>query len=288
MARNAEKAMTTLARWRALQLGTLGGKERRPYLASECKDLKECERWRREILREISKKVTQIQNAGLGEYRIRDLNDEINKLLREKYHWEVQIFNLGGPNYRRIGPRYLDREGREVPGNRGYRYFGAARDLPGVRELFEQEPMPIPKKSRAELMKDIDADYYGYRDDDDGILIPLEQEAEKEAVAKAIAEWHSKKEAGTLEDKNQEENIYITRKLKASLNLLDDSVLAESDEEMETEAPRFVAHVEVPSQKEVEEAILRRKKQELLEKYVSTDLLMETEETSQEVRKLQN
>ena len=52
----------------------------------------------------------------------------------------------------------------------------------GVRELFEQEPMPVPKKSRAELMKDIDADYYGYRDDDDGILIPLEQEAEKEGI----------------------------------------------------------------------------------------------------------
>nr|SVE86257.1 EOG090X09UC [Daphnia similis]SVE86885.1 EOG090X09UC [Daphnia similis]SVE87510.1 EOG090X09UC [Daphnia similis]SVE88139.1 EOG090X09UC [Daphnia similis] len=280
MARNAEKAMTTLARFRAAQLGTLGGKDRRPYLASECKDLKECERWRREILREISKKVTQIQNAGLGEYRIRDLNDEINKLLREKYHWEVQIFNLGGPNYRRIGPRYLDREGREVPGNRGYRYFGAARELPGVRELFEQEPMPVPKKSRAELMKDIDADYYGYRDDDDGILIPLEQEAEKEAVAKAVAEWQAKKEAGLLElDKNNtEENIYTTRKLK------DDSVLADSDEEMETEAPRFVAHVAVPSQKEVEEAILRRKKQELLEKYVSSELLMETEETSKNLQ----
>nr|SVE85628.1 EOG090X09UC [Daphnia pulicaria] len=283
MARNAEKAMTTLARFRAAQLGTLGGKDRRPYLASECKDLKECERWRREILREISKKVTQIQNAGLGEYRIRDLNDEINKLLREKYHWEVQIFNLGGPNYRRIGPRYLDREGREVPGNRGYRYFGAARELPGVRELFEQEPMPVPKKSRAELMKDIDADYYGYRDDDDGILIPLEQEAEKEAVAKAVAEWQAKKEAGLLEsDKNYgaEENIYTTRKLK------DDSVLADSDEEMETEAPRFVAHVAVPSQKEVEEAILRRKKQELLEKYVSSELLMETEETSKTVNEM--
>ena len=49
-----------------------------------------------------------------------------------------------------------------------------------MRELFEQEPLPVPKKSRAELMKDIDADYYGYRDDDDGILIPLEHEAEKE------------------------------------------------------------------------------------------------------------
>jgi len=217
MARNAEKAMTTLARWRNAQLGTLGGKDRRPYLASECKDLKECERWRREILREISKKVTQIQNAGLGEYRIRDLNDEINKLLREKYHWEVQIFNLGGPNYRRIGPRYLDREGREVPGNRGYRYFGAARELPGVRELFEQDPLPVPKKSRAELMKDVDADYYGYCDDDDGILIPLELEAEKDAVAKAVAEWLAKKESGDLDsEKNEEENIYVCHQYKVS------------------------------------------------------------------------
>lgn len=33
----------------------------------------------------------------------------------------------------------LDHEGKEVPGNRGYKYFGAARDLPGVRELFEKE-----------------------------------------------------------------------------------------------------------------------------------------------------
>jgi len=281
MARNAEKAMTTLARWRMSQLGTLGGKERRPYLASECKDLKECERWRREILREISKKVTQIQNAGLGEYRIRDLNDEINKLLREKYHWEVQIFNLGGPNYRRIGPRYLDREGREVPGNRGYRYFGAARELPGVRELFEQEPLPIPKKSRAELMKDIDADYYGYCDDDDGILIPFEQEAEKDDIAKAAAEWQAKKESGSLDsEKNEEENIYVSHQFK------DESNLGASDEEMETEAPRFVAHVAVPSQKEIEEAILARKKQELMQKYVSDELLQEVEETSRQIQEM--
>lgn len=40
--------------------------------------------------------------AGLGEFRIRDLNDEINKLLREKGHWEYRIKELGGPNYRVI------------------------------------------------------------------------------------------------------------------------------------------------------------------------------------------
>lgn len=49
----------------------------------------------------------------------------------------------------------------------------------GVRELFEQEPPAPPRKTRGEMMKDIDADYYGYRDDDDGLLLPLEEVAEK-------------------------------------------------------------------------------------------------------------
>ena len=39
-------------------------------------------------------------------------------------------------------------------------------------------PAP-PRKTRGELMKDIDADYYGYRDEDDGVLIPLEEQEEK-------------------------------------------------------------------------------------------------------------
>nr|CAH7724952.1 unnamed protein product [Callosobruchus chinensis] len=73
---------------------------------------------------------SQIQNAGLGEFRIRDLNDEINKLLREKQHWEDQIKELGGPDYQKVGPRMLDHEGKEVPGNRGYKYFEAAKELP--------------------------------------------------------------------------------------------------------------------------------------------------------------
>ena len=31
-------------------------------------------------------------------------------------------------------------------------------------------------------MKDIDADYYGYRDEDDGIIVPLEIEAERKGT----------------------------------------------------------------------------------------------------------
>lgn len=53
-------------------------------------------------------------------------------------YFSLQIKALGGPDFKRIGPRMLDFEGKEVPGNRGYKYFGAARDLPGVRELFER------------------------------------------------------------------------------------------------------------------------------------------------------
>ncbi|KAG7494785.1 hypothetical protein JOB18_037566 [Solea senegalensis] len=212
MARNAEKAMTALARFRQAQLEEGKVKERRPFLASECSELPKAEKWRRQIISEISKKVAQIQNAGLGEFKIRDLNDEINKLLREKGHWEVRIKELGGPDYVRFGPRMLDHEGKEVPGNRGYKYFGAARDLPGVRELFEKEPAPAPRKTRAELMKEVDAEYYGYRDEDDGVLVPLETQYEKQAVVDAVQKWRTERESRLCGDKHQEdedeENIY--------------------------------------------------------------------------------
>ena len=44
---------------------------------------------------------------------------------------------------------------------------------------------PPPRKTRAELMKDIDADYYGYRDEDDGLIVPLEQEMEKKGTSRS-------------------------------------------------------------------------------------------------------
>ena len=151
-----------LARFRANKRMELeGGPERRPYLATECETVRESERWRRQIVGEIAKGISQIQNgagacwkcrvdhcaslsaprpqqapcfptlprtiahpptdrtppccgvcahahthaipcwracvrflpstAGLGEFKIRDLNDDINKKMREKRHWEDRI-----------------------------------------------------------------------------------------------------------------------------------------------------------------------------------------------------
>jgi len=186
MARNEEKAQSMLYRFREAQaaelgLGTRG--DRRPRMASACKSLRDCERWRGEILREISRKVSKIQDAGLTDYEVRDLNDEINKLMREKRHWENQIVALGGANYRR-NVAMLDDDGKEVPGTKGYKYFGRAKDLPGVRELFQSRKNEEEEENQTlayyKKFMNQGPSYYGDLDEVDGKLLAYEQEAEDE------------------------------------------------------------------------------------------------------------
>ncbi|MCJ1392806.1 NineTeen Complex (NTC) component [Xylographa bjoerkii] len=189
MARNSEKAHSMLFRFRAQQAADLGiidaGRTRRPKVITEVASIPACEKWRGQVLKEISRKVSRIQELNLSDYQIRDLNDEINKAMREKHMWEVQIRNLGGPNYMR-GGRVYDDEGKEIPGGgKGYRYFGRARELPGVKELFESSKPKAPDKgleNRADLRKQVDASYYGYNlDEEDGTLLAYEAAKEKEA-----------------------------------------------------------------------------------------------------------
>ena len=52
------------------------------------------------------------------------MNDDINKLMREKRHWENQIVALGGANYRR-NVAMTDDDGREVPGTKGYKFVNS-------------------------------------------------------------------------------------------------------------------------------------------------------------------
>ena len=61
----------------------------------------------------------------------------------------------------------------------GYRYFGAAKQLPGVKELFEREVPKVVRKTRFQMHKAIDPDYYGFRDEEDGVLVKVEAEAER-------------------------------------------------------------------------------------------------------------
>ena len=43
------------------------------------------------------------------------------------------------------------------------------------------------------MYKNIDPDYYGYRDEDDGVLVKVEAEAQAKAVGKAVEEWKQEK-----------------------------------------------------------------------------------------------
>jgi pre-mRNA-splicing factor ISY1 len=227
-------------------------------LSSECHSLSEAEKWRHQVIREISKNISEIQNAGLGEHKIRDINDHINKLLREKHHWQKRIKELGGSDYNAMEPKSFDADGRELPGGGGYKYFGAAKELPGVRELFQGEAPQKPRRTRAEMYKHVTPDYYGYRDEDDGKLVAKETAAEKRAIREEVAKYEEMK-----------------RQRKS------DVVLEESDSEDDedegvfgnaftsaAESETVKAHVPTPSQSDIQSAILDYRKQQLMAAFI--------------------
>jgi pre-mRNA-splicing factor ISY1 len=146
--------------------------------------------------------------AGLTDYEVRDLNDEINKLLREKRHWENQIVALGGANYRR-NVAMLDDDGKEVPGTKGYkyafcltlcgtlltdcynRYFGRAKELPGVRELFQSKKKEEDEENQAQAyykkFTNQGPAYFGDLDEADGKLLEFERQAEEEGASASVS-----------------------------------------------------------------------------------------------------
>ncbi|KAM5349107.1 hypothetical protein ACJ41O_008930 [Fusarium nematophilum] len=207
MARNSEKAQSMLFRFREAQAADLGiidaGRTRRPKLITEVEAIPACEKWRGQVLKEISRKMSRIQDPILSDYQIRDLNDEINKLMREKHMWEVQIRNLGGPNYMRGGGKIYDEQGREIPGGgKGYKYFGRARELPGVKELFEAarskgQDGEKPLEERQELRRNVDAAYYGYAPgEEDEVLLAYEAEKERAAREHMVETGNKEPPAG--------------------------------------------------------------------------------------------
>ena len=98
MARNQEKAQSMLYRFREasmMEAGLIPRKER-PKTANAVSRIDHCRHYRREIVREIGERLVKIQDVGLNEFQIRDLNDQINKLIKEKDTWEQRIRDLGG------------------------------------------------------------------------------------------------------------------------------------------------------------------------------------------------
>jgi pre-mRNA-splicing factor ISY1 len=242
MARPEEKAQAMLNKWvKMREEGNAPLKPslaKRPFLASHCVHLDDAERFRRQIVREIAMGVEKIQNPGLGEHAIRDLNDEINKKLREKHHWNKRIKELGGPDFISIERKQQLEHGKEenLHLQHGYRYFGAAKELPGVKELFAKAKKKAQKRKRGDIYKYITPDYYGWREEEDGVLLELEKEASNRNIKR-----RQEQEDKCKKDERQEESS--------------------SDDDDEQEG---WGETTVPTQELITQAILERKKQALL------------------------
>ena len=182
--RNEGKAQTMLNRWISIETQMISqSMGKRPKDINSINNVQVCNIWLNQVIKEIAKKVGDIQNASLGEALIRDLNDEINQLFEEKAQWEAKIKKLGGADYKKFEPKTLDAEGYEVPQAGGYRYFGAAKNLPGVAELFINKPKETGKKSYMDMYKGINLDYYGlggYEQGSDDEVEKNKEEIEKE------------------------------------------------------------------------------------------------------------
>lgn len=197
MARNEEKAQSMLNRYLREQRGGERGR-RRPALASHCDDVEEATRWRAQVERDIRLRVSEIQNPALGDARTRELNDMINKLLRERRHWDRRVISLGG-RASRSAPRGTS----DAFSHGGYLYFGAARELPGVRELVARaegsaviDDDDSPPERAADLYKRLDATYYAASPHSDEI-----RNAELKLRGKQEAQWEAEaKEADTKWD----------------------------------------------------------------------------------------
>lgn len=280
MARPEEKAQAMLNKWVKMKqegdpTSTLSRnnahRQKRPFLASHCEHKADAEHFRRQIIREITEGVKKIQNAGMGEHAIRDLNDNINKLMREKWHWNRRIKELGGKDFNKEerkamllaeqegGGRTDDPQlavGLGLKGSGGYRYFGAAKELPGVKELFARHAAKMTKRKRGDIYKYITPDYYGLRDEEDGVLLELEGEMTSERQKKLKQCYEEYKE------------------MKQQQREADGKTAGEEDSEESSDeftdgiAENGVAsHVAVPSQDVVAQVLLQKKKEALLNRF---------------------
>ncbi|KER33395.1 hypothetical protein T265_00711 [Opisthorchis viverrini] len=252
------------------------------------------------ILMFRSRRAAQKKQSSLGEYKLRDLNDDINKLVREKGHWEDHIKTLGGPDFKAEAPKMLEKEGKEVPGNRGYRYYGAARDLPGVRELFEEAPIAqkvAEWKARREdpnfrskvAKRDLPIEDQEEFDEDTADLRniyaagdnPADDELMRLYEAIDIDEPAASTDVPTVEQlaalgqnvDEDEEDEYIA--------MVNGRVSSKTMSSLGNVKRAFVAHVPVFTQEQIEASLLAQRKREILEKYMSSDLIASMAETGE-------
>uniref|UniRef100_A0A8C9G933 Pre-mRNA-splicing factor ISY1 homolog n=1 Tax=Piliocolobus tephrosceles TaxID=591936 RepID=A0A8C9G933_9PRIM len=186
MARTEEKGKSMLNQW--LRVKELNDKKtffKIPKNVNEVEDLESAVSYRKHIIKEICAKIKEIQNYTLSDQHIRELNDQINKLIFIKNKWEIRIIELGGPDYQTESNTLINAHCSELKGNNNYKYFGAAKNLKGVKELLFKESeerkkfILKKKKEKRNLNKFVNIHYFGYCDEENEMLLKEELKIQK-------------------------------------------------------------------------------------------------------------
>jgi pre-mRNA-splicing factor ISY1 len=130
-------------------------------------------------------------------------------------------------------------------------------------------------------MREIDADYYGYLDDDDNLLVGQEEKCEAEARKLKIEEFRRNREQAAEMETDEmvpSEEEEETRAICSE----DEDDQVQSIYQENTKRSHKVKKAHIPSLQEIEEAILEKKKKELLSMYVSVEM----QESEAEAKKL--
>lgn len=240
---------------------------------NQIKTVRTGESIRHRIIENIAERIHLVQNAAHGEHRLRDLNDSINDLLKEKEKVEDKIKSLNGPDYRKLDEKFL--EGRDIITVDGYHYFGAAKLLPGVNELLGKNYV---SKSESKLdYKGIDGEYFGFNE-----YLELEK-SEYEHENK----W--KKEIKQQFEKNYQQNYQISKESNSdnqyNTKQYTEDHLNQNDEKFIDNFPSDypIPNIDdpfdfldldynyLPSQEEMSSAILEARKREIISRIESME-----------------
>ena len=110
------------------------------------------------------------------------------------------------------------------------------------------------RRTRRQLYEHINGDYYGFRDEEDGVLERVEAQAEAAMLAQARAQWQ----------RDQEE--------RAAAGGVDVRTLHGGKD---GRGDAFTAHVPLPERGQIEALVVAKKKAELLARYQSAELTEE-------------
>jgi pre-mRNA-splicing factor ISY1 len=117
--------------------------------------------------------------------------------------------------------------------------------------LFEAPDKKAVRRTRHQLNLHIDSGYYGYRDEEDGVLVKIEAEAEEKMREVEMARWDAEQKLREIESGGAS-----SRKRGSKGG-----------------GQSFVAHVALPDDADIEKLVVEKKKRELLSKYMSDELI---------------